>query len=178
MGSAAASDLKWSQGVVVMANGEVRQGELDFQFSEVVLFKAAGEVSVLNAIKLQSFRYYDQEKNINRKFISRVSGKQAIFYEVVVYGEVAVLRKPKFSLFHNRENSDRDGYDYFVSFQNNLSNLKQFRTKVYPTLVEYKGDIRLTISERHLNPNHQSDAIQIIQIYNKETSAETLVAGI
>lgn len=178
--SVIASDLvKWSKGIIVMADGEVRQGELAFQVSEIVLFRASGEVTVFTASKVRSFRYYDQLENINRKFVSRASslGRTACFYEVVVLGEVSVIRKLSHHMISNRKNSDKDDYNYFICFQNNLIPLHHFRNKVYPSLTSSRQIGRL-IKDRHLNPNHKADAIQIIQLYNKATSAETLVAGI
>jgi len=176
---AGAFDLKWSQGVVVMVDGEVRQGEVVFQFAEIVLLRSEGEVNVLPANKVQSFRYYDQKENINRNFVStQPIGKPAAFYEIVVFGEVSVVRKFKPNVLYNKEHSDKNGFDYFVRIQNELVTLKHFRTKVYPTLIEHFHGLPFAISERRLNPNYAGDAIQIIQIYNKETSAETVLVGI
>ncbi|MEK6780610.1 MAG: hypothetical protein AABY93_02835 [Bacteroidota bacterium] len=176
----AASDLvKWSQGIIVMVDGEVRQGELAFQVSEIVLFRDAGVVTVFPANKVRSFRNYDQEENINRKFVSRASqtGRIASFYEIVVWGEVSVMRKLKSQVISNQENSDKDGYDYFICFQNNLVNLRHFRSKVYPNLISSSSQMEVLISCHHFNPNNKADAIQIIQFYNRVTYTETLVAG-
>ena len=176
-----ASDLvKWNQGVIVMPDGKVRQGELAFQVSEIVLFRVAGEVTVFPANKIRSFRYYDPEQNINRKFVSRTSSlkRTSSFYEVVVLGEVSVMRRFNQHVITSREKSDLDDYDYFVCLQENLVPLKQFRNKVYPNLLTSSSQIEMQIKANHLNPNRQGDAIQIIQLYNKATSAETLVAGI
>ena len=163
-----------------MADGEVRQGELAFQVSEIILFRAVGEVAVFPANKVQSFRYYDQEENINRKFVSRTSSinRFASFYEVVVWGDVSVMRKLSHQIISNRKNSDKDDFDYFISFQNNLVPLKHFRNKIYPNLISSSNHMRVLINENHLNPNDKADAIQIIQLYNKATSVETMVAGI
>lgn len=172
--------LKWNAGVVVLDDGQLRQGELAFQVSEIVLFRTEGKVTVYTANKIHSFRYYDQEQDINRKFVSRAStfGRTAIFYEVVVVGEVSIIRKLKTQIIANRKISDKDDFDYFVLFQNNLFTLGQFRNKVYPGLIAKWGQIIDLIKQRHLNPNQKADAIQIIQLYNKVAFAETLVAGI
>ena len=179
--SGVASDLvKWNQGVIVMPDGKVHQGELAFQVSEIVLFRVAGEVTVFPANKIRSFRYYDPEQNINRKFVSRTSSlkRTSSFYEVVVLGEVSVMRRFNQHVITSRKKSDLDDYDYFVCLQENLVPLKQFRNKLYPNLLTSSSQIEMQIKANHLNPNRQGDAIQIIQLYNKATSAETLVAGI
>lgn len=176
-----ASDLvKWNKGVLVTASGEVLQGELAFQISDLVLFKTAGEVTVFPAHKVRSFRYYDLEENINRKFVSRASSfdNHSVFYEVVVVGKAGVMRRLKSDMISHQKISDKDGYEYFVFFENDLVRLNQFRNKIYPNLVTSSSQVEMLIKEHHLNPNRKADAIQIIQLYNKATSAETLLAGI
>ena len=80
----ASESLEWNAGVLVTVDGEVQQGELAFQVSEIVLLKVADEVTVFPAHKVHSFRYYDLEENINRKFVSRASSldNHFAFYEV------------------------------------------------------------------------------------------------
>lgn len=176
-----ASDLtKWSEGIIVMADGEVRQGELAFQVSDIVLFKAAGEVTVFPAHKVRSFRYYDRQANVNRRFVSRLRSteKTASFYEVVVWGEVSVMRKLNYQTISNREKSDKYDYDYFICFQSKLVPLRNFRNQVYPNLISNSSQVERLINAHHLNPNNQADAIQIVQLYNKATYAATLMAGI
>ena len=175
----AADVVRWNQGVIVMSDGNVRQGELAYQMSEMVLFRTAGEVSVLPAYKIHSFRYYDARENVNRKFVSRRSLSGTMdFYEMIVVGEVSVVRRFSHQVITNRKKSDIDDYDYFVCLQDNLVPLKQFRNKVYPNLLTSSHQMEIQIKTHHLNPNRKADAIQIIQLYNKATSVETLVAGI
>ncbi len=168
--SVVASDvLKWNHGVIVMADGEVRQGELLFQVPELVLFRDNNEVSVMAAGKVQSFRYYDAEANINRKFISHSSGRTAAFYEVVIWGEVSVIRKLKHQLISKRKKSDAADYDYFVSRQGSIIPLKRFGHNVYPDLVAKSQHLRKLVRERNLKTYDQADAIQIVQLYNRTT---------
>ncbi len=176
----ASESLEWNAGVLVTVDGEVQQGELAFQVSEIVLFRAAGEVTVYPANKVRSFRYFDQEENINRKYVSRPSayGRNASFYEVIVVGEVSVMRLLKSKRITDRKKSDLDDYDYFVLFEGNLIILNQFRNKVYPELIARSGQIPFLIKEHHLNPNQKADAIRIVQLYNKVAYTETVVAGI
>lgn len=176
----ASGSLKWNAGILVTIDGQVQQGELAFQVSEIVLFRTAGEVTVYPANKVHSFRYYDQEENINRKYVSHLSayGRNASFYEVIVVGEVNVMRLLKSQRITDRKKSDLDDYDYFVLLEENLINLKQFSNKVYPNLVYRSEQIPFLVKEQHLNPNQKADAIRIVQLYNKVSYAETVVAGI
>ncbi len=175
-----AEGLTWNEGVIVLANGQVKQGEVAFQVSEILLFRSVGELTVYTAHKLHSFRYFDAKANINRKFISFSSDNKRfkIFYEVVVVGKVSVLRKFKTNNINGQCNSDKDDFDYFVRFQNNAYNLNQFRNKVYPGLISTAGELILAqIKEKHLNPNFNADAIQIVELFNKIIASEQLVAG-
>jgi hypothetical protein len=176
----ASESLEWNAGVLVTVDGKIQQGELAFQVSEIVLFRAAGEITVYPANKVHSFRYYDQTENINRKFVSRQAGygRIASFYEVIVVGEVSVMRLLKSQRITNRKKSDRDDYDYFLLFEDHLINLNQFRNKVYPDLVSSSERIANLIKEQHLDPNQKADAIRIVQLYNKISYTETVVAGI
>ncbi len=176
----ASESLEWNAGVLVTVDGEVQQGELAFQVSEIVLLKVADEVTVFPAHKVHSFRYYDLEENINRKFVSRASSldNHFAFYEVVVSGKAGVIRKCKSIRVSNQKKSDKYGYDYFVFFENNLVSLNQFRNKVYPDLITSSNQMETLIKDHRLNPNRKADAIQIIQLYNKVSYAETVVAGI
>lgn len=174
------AEVKWSQGSIVLATGEVRQGEIAFQVSEIVLFRTKNELTVYPAHKIHSFYYFDKPENINRKFIALSSGngKPSAFYEVVVWGEVKVIRKLKSSVLSNRKKSDNDDYFYFTYQQNSIVDLKDFRRKVYPNLISGNNHILNQINEQHLNPNDDSDAIKIIRLYNKLAYTETLIAGI
>ena len=176
----ASEGLTWNEGVLVLTDGRVKQGAVAFQVSEIVLFRVNGEVTVYTANKIHSFRYFDAKANINRKFISLSSENIRVntIYEVVVVGKVSVLRKFKTNNINGQRNSDKDDFDYFVRCQNYTYNLSQFRNKVYPNLISTAGELMSQIKEKHLNPNLDADAIQIVELFNKITESSQLVAGI
>lgn len=177
----ASEGLTWNEGVIVLTDGRVKQGAVAFQVSEILLFTVNGELTVYTANKIQSFRYFDAKANINRKFVSLSSGNERvkIFYELVVVGKVSVLRKFKTNNINGQHNSDKDDFNYFVRCKNDLYHLSQFRTKVYPSLISTAGELILSqIKVKHLNPNLDADAIQIVELFNKITESSQLVAGI
>lgn len=172
--------LKWNVGIVVLADGSVLQGELSVE-KEVVLFLSGGEVTVFGAHKLRTFRYYDAEANVNRKFISIQPStiRTMQFYEMVVVGEVSVLRKFKSSLFNVHPQSDKYDFDYFIRFQSQLFDIKQFRSKIYPALVTRAGTTLLSpLHDQNLNPNNTADVIQIAVLFNKVIVSSPAWAGI
>ena len=166
--STQAKETKWFQGVVVLADGLVLNGELALQeVFEMVLFRDSNGLRVLPAHRVAEVRYYDYDSDINRHFVSiEKSGPrlESNLYEVVLEGQVRVLRKVK--RLHSKEKSDRFDYHYYVAGPRQMVNLKQFRSKVYPDLVKDHPAI-IAYQRRHkLNPNLPGDAILLIGYCN------------
>lgn len=163
---------KWFRGVVVLQSLKVLSGQVAVHpVHDLVLFKTdEGELSVFPSNKITSVHYYDGEKNINRKFISLLektaSTKKFTLYEIVIHGDVSVLRRPRFQ-------DPRDevaSFDYFVRLKgNNLALLHQFRTKIFPELVRLSENrVSEYVSGSKLNPNKAADAIRIIEFFNRQ----------
>jgi hypothetical protein len=121
---------------------------------------------VILAAQLKSFRFYDPEANINRKFI--VFDQKIL--EEVLPGSIPVVRKARPLAITN---SDRDGFDYYFIHDQQLVRLERFRTRLYP---ELSGMLTVEEKEQHLNPNNPSDAMRYIQLYNKKQSARNWMA--
>lgn len=166
-----ARQTQWNEGVVVLKGAEVQQGDIsvDVRF-DLILFRRGDSVMVYPAHRIQSFYYYDASANINRRFIS-LQNQNNVFreyhlYEVVLRGDVSVLRKQKGEIVSN-ENPDRLNYNYFVKMADVITTLAEFRKKVYPELLKVSHNSLLEFVHReHINPNHADDAIRIIKFYN------------
>jgi len=164
-----AQENTWHQGSVVLPSQEVLVGEISSRgIHDAILFRSNKQVYVLAAHKIQSVQYYDSQANINRRFISirecNVVWRVHKLYEVVVQGEVSVLRKPK---TRSTQPLDTEDHIYYVRLQSEIVDLKSFRSKVYPTLARNGGQmLSLYMFEQQLNPNLSAEAIRIIQYYN------------
>jgi len=164
-----AQENTWHHGSVVLSSQEVRVGEICHQgMHDAILFRSNKQVSVLAAHKIQSVQYYDSQANINRKFISiretNVVWRVHKLYEVVLQGEVSVLRKPK---TRSTQLEDTEDHIYYVRYQGKVVDLKSFRSKVYPILTRNGGPMLSVYKfDHHLNPNSPAEAIRIIQYYN------------
>ncbi|MBL0744518.1 hypothetical protein [Chryseolinea lacunae] len=179
--TAAASPPVWHDGAVVLATGEVLTGKLSVEVShDLILLQHGDGCRVLPAHKVKSFYYYDTEANINRKFVTWQEGSETVklsrFFEVVLNGDIGVLRRQKESVAH--ANSDALDFDYFIVFHDNLISLHKFNQKVYPTLVETSGDkIVFFITSNKLSTTRSADAIRILEFYNQGIRVEQSMAS-
>lgn len=166
----------WFKGSVTLSNKQVLTGDIsvDTQY-DLILVRRDNAVDVFPAYRIYSSRMYDSKKDINRRYVSLkdpVNPRMSKLFEIVISGEVFVLRR-EVTRFSTTPEHDALGYEYFVLFENELIDLKQFNPKVYPKLKESEVAIASFIRQQRLNPNNAANAVQIIQYYNKKvTTAE------
>ena len=166
-----AKEIAWYSGSVVLESREVLVGEIALEKNhDLILFRKNNHVDVLPAHKIESVQFYDERANINRKFISlqetNLVWKVYRLYEVVVPGDVIVLRKEK--ALATPKKSNAHDFIYVVRYANENFDLKSFRTKVYPTIGKDGGLLlSMFMLDNHLNPNKSANAIQIIKYYNQ-----------
>jgi hypothetical protein len=170
--------LKWYGGSVVLISGKVIVGKMVIDpFLDVVLFEENDERTVLPAHKLRSLYYYDDAYDINRRFISleeRIlpyNGHK--LYEIVVHGEVNVLRKQK-----TRFSNPKDALDftYYVSYRDEVVLLRKFGKKIYPQLRSSMEKLDDFVSANHLREYDSSNSITIIEFYNRQLRDDLITA--
>jgi hypothetical protein len=175
-----ASAAQWSEGSVVLANDSVIVGELEVRsLDDVVLFRNGSKVDVYPSHKVRSVLFFDASDNIVHRFVSiqtsSVAFSRYLFYEVVVNGEVSVLRRRNFRLKSSEIEDHATGYHYLIRFKNEFTSLHNFGAKVYPKLKRISiNEFALSVKKNKLNPHKQANAIRIIQLYNEQASAEHL----
>jgi len=158
--SAKANDLVWHKGSVVLNTKEVVVGDLARQGFDLLLLRdLQGLVFVYPAHTISSFRYYDEEENINRAFIV-IANKH---YERVATGSISVFRIQK-NFDQKIDEKNADAYEYFVEEQKRVTSLKSFRKKYFDKIKE-ELDLRL-VQYKHLDPNTQHGALSLILLYN------------
>lgn len=166
--------MAWSQGAVVLANQQVLTGEIVAEPAhDLMLFRNEKGLMVYPAHAVKSFLFHDQASNINRKYISQVSTDRGLkvyhLYEIVLWGEIAILRKQKIQHTNTPAPSDAFDFDYFVSYKNEIIRLQQFRKKVYPQMLAlHRSELNFFMKKEKekLNPNLPADAIRIVEFYN------------
>lgn len=175
-----AEDITWHKGSLVLKNTTVLTGAIAInQEYDLVLFKSNDGLTIYPANKVRSFQYYDESVNINRKFTSIQQKVSALtthrLYEIVLVGEISVLRELSSRLAD--ENDHRDGYNYFVQFFGEHLKLHHFRSKVFPYLLKTCESLQRHIRKNRLNPNNRAHAILIIEFYNQEFRSTAVIAS-
>lgn len=170
----------WYSGSLVLATQEVLLGEISTQLvDDLILFKKDASIYVYPAHRVQAVYFYDADANVNRKYVS-VRDDHALLnvyhlYEIVVYGNVCVLRKQKkVTALQQAQPSDRFDFDYYITLNDHLISLLHFRNKIYPALLRTSaGQVDRFINEHKLDPNLPDHAIRIIDFYNKVIKANS-----
>jgi hypothetical protein len=162
-----AEPITWYSGSLVLNSGEVIVGEFFASTRyDMVLYRAEGHVNVYPAHKIRSIHYYDPLNNINRKFMSsQHDGPGYRLYEIVLTGEISILRKQNRATHTTEE--DVESFDYYIYNSRGFYELSQFRGKLYAFIKAQLGEELLAyIKENKLKINEKDDAIRIIAFYN------------
>jgi hypothetical protein len=174
-----AGEMVWHEGSVVLKTKEVLVGEISVEPTyDLILYRIDDKVEVFPAHKILSLYFYDESANINRKFIS--IKQEGIFnrhqlYETVVCGEVSIYRKQK--AWTRNFPSDADGFNYFVSYRDQVIDIHKFRDRVYPYLLESAGSLlSVFMDENNLNPNLSANTITIVHFYNNLKKEDQILA--
>jgi len=175
---AEAQSLKWYDGSVVLTSGDVIVGKMAIEPSLDVLLVQQNDIrSVYPAHKIKSFYYYDESADINRRFTSlrdkSTLHKNHQLFEIVVQGEVSVLRRQK-TRFLNP--SDALDFTYYVTYRDEVMLLKKFGRKVYPQLKSSMARLEDFVGSNHLGAYNSSNSIRIIEYYNRQLRAEMVTA--
>ncbi len=168
----------WRTGSVVLRNDQVLTGDilLHVHFNTLVL-KSNDRVSVLNTLQVSSFRFYDPTVNVNRQFLT-VNGKDkrsAAFYELVVQGEIRLVRKLK--LHRAQSPDDRNDFNYFIMDNQKLTPLREFKKNILPMLITSAPQLKDWIDKERLNLNEGKSAVLIIKEYNNLVRSANLLAS-
>lgn len=165
------STLEWHEAVVVLNDSEVLVGEVVIEPSlDMVLFRSGELRTFYPAGEIKFMNIHDEGVKFPRKFISLLSEERgrstSKLYEVVLQGELSVVRKPRGGSLPDMD--DVYSYDYFVQRDASIIKLSDFRKKIYPIIQQYYAEKQqiFSLDAEQLNPNSPSDAIKLIQIYN------------
>lgn len=173
-----AQNISCVDGSLVMHNDEVLVGQMHVEEQyDLVLFQHQSTRMVYPAHLIKAFHFYDKKANVNRRYVSLSEPNRKRteyhFYEVVVPGEITVLRRKKASAFSNH--TDALDYNYFTHYNNLLLPLSKFASTIFPHLVTGADEIvERYILENRLKPYRAAGAIRIIEFYNEKCSTGRL----
>ena len=173
-----AQSLRWYDGSAVLTSGVVISGKMFIEPSLDVLLIQQNDIrTVYPAHKIKSVYYYDDSSDINRRFIS-LRDKSMLYnhhqlFEIVVHGEVSVLRRQK---TRSMKPSDALDFTYYVSYRDDVMLLKKFGRKVYPQLKLSMEELEDFVAANHLRVYDNSNSIRIIEYFNRQTRADLITA--
>lgn len=171
---------EWFQGSVVLKSKSVLRGEISVKHGyDVVFFRVSDQVSVIPAFKIAYLNLYDEEMEAHRRFVSLNigvgAGKSYQFFELLVDGEVSILRK-QLTLWYSLH-LDMTEYEYYVLYDQEINGLHKFRKKVYPTLLAKSGGaLESYVQENKLSPKSLDDIVDMSAYYNAYINAEFQIA--
>lgn len=159
----------WYDGSLVLADDEVVVGKITVHESHnLVLVQSGQKAVVYPAYKVHSIFIYDSRANINRKYVSLANSLQNFktykLYEIVLRGELTLLRKEK-----PLSGGSAVDFNYYILDNGKILSLKQFRSKIFPSLANQKEFLEFMRKE-DLNPNVSADVVRLIQFYNQMTA--------
>ncbi len=168
-GCALAFGDDWHRGVLTLKNDRVVQGELSVRTDcNVVIYKSGDAMMVYPAHKVARLSIFDTNENLKRTFVSvrKKVGASVVheLYEVVLDGDIAVLRKGK-SVWHARL-MDEDDFDYFAYYNNELVPLNKFRKKLFRKVRS--RNLRQYVRKNDLNLYRLPDTVRIIDYLNRQ----------
>lgn len=168
------------EGSIVLSSGEVKVGKLVLHLDhDVILFSEGDKRMVYAAHKIKAVYYYDEATNINRRLVSLKQhlGSRSMYrlFEVVLGGDVKVLRQQKYSLISAIANPL--DYNYYVYQNETLIRLEDFRKEVYPRLNAQSGFcLDKFATENRIKATYPIREIAIIEYYNKLQKPEPAIA--
>jgi hypothetical protein len=165
-----AQSLEWFEGSLVRSDNQVQVGNISLTTEhDLIILKQGEQRTVLPAHKLKSLYFYDAGKDVNRRYVSLKinDGVRSVYqlYEVVISGEIDILRRKKESAF----SLDQDALDfnYYIYHDHELLPLRKFKRRIYNTL-QLKSDDRIQyfMKTQGLGVELPVHIIRIVEYYN------------
>lgn len=179
--STSGSAKDWFEGVVFLKDKKVLRGEISVRPDcDVVLFRIGEIEMVYPAHRIVSLSFFDDDLKEKRTFISILTEAGAVrayeLYEVVIDGEISILRK-ELSSWQSYYLEVED-FAYFAFLNDELLDLKTFRRRVYKKLLkDHAADIDEYVRAHNLSPYSFMDMVRVINKINVEKKARALARG-
>lgn len=195
------AENRWSNGVVVLKDHTVINGEIKLN-PKLNLLQLKNEAGLLTftAFQVDLFYFHDEEFQVIRKYISsRYEEKNRfyrdVFFEEIIKGEVSLLRREKTVFSGTSEVLEEEVYsangyvvddfqyqhamsfDYFYKSKDLVIPVERFSNDLLQELdISSRGQLRKFIEGENLNVHKFCDQIELIKFYNKnEESFEELI---
>ena len=177
-------DLTWHEGTVIFTNQTAASGELHLDMElGLLLVRQSGSIKTFPAFKVKHIQLFDEKYGKPRYFISLPyrtprSNQSANLFEVVLRGDLIVLRKEQTSLatkveaFIGNRNNVIDPYDegyyvYYLYDGEKITKLRLLNKKRMASLMKkYGQEVKGYIKEKHIILKDTYSRIKVIAYYN------------
>jgi len=176
----------WNRGEVTLTDKSVVRGLIGYDHTQgVVMVKTQqGIKKAFSPRKVRYFTFYDEILSVERLYVSLSTRQGTLgasplhFFEVVMDGSIAVLRKEKkyanirmALTTGNRSNEftrHAACFDYYAYQDGKFYGLAQFQEVLYPQLLQQnKTAIEALVAEKELDLRYLSCQITVINFYNQ-----------
>lgn len=189
----------WSSGELVLSDGTVLTGELNYNWkAEIVQLRQANVLKAFSAYQVRGFRYFDHVQNSLRKFIAmeypvNSTVYRPLFLEEMLSGPLTVYRRLRHThqwlrvvspASFGRDDElikDVDNFSYFVIDGNKMIDLDDFRRTLWPRMEsEFDKELKRYVTKMQVNLSSTLARLLLINHYNylklhdSQTAASTL----
>lgn len=170
----------WNEGYLVLENNTIIKGNIFYNAEkDLVEIKTEQRIKTFSPYCVQYFKFFDPQLQMNRVFATfenndlRRRENARSFFEVMINGELAVLRKEETSFTPVHEYSyssiefipDKD-FSYFISHPEGVRKMKNFNKDVIPLMADKNEEILEYMDKYELDSNNFMHQILIIDFYN------------
>ena len=179
-------DFNWTNGEVVLADSSRLTGELSVNYPlDLLIIKKDQGIQVYPAHTVKSFTLYDDQTGKHRRFITHtyqsVRGlKGQVFFEIVAFGPLTLLRRekkyhrlgpykslPAANSDHAFKETKTNKYVYFVLNGSVVTDFKTFQKELSTEVFAAYGlEINSFMRKERLKPWKHDDFARMISYYN------------
>ncbi len=187
---AANDDGLWCNGRIELDNGELLEGEINYDLKfEVIQIRTNGMLRAFTAENVVHFSLFDPVKYRQRDYVSleyEVSEayKRKTFFEVVADGNLTVLRKSRYVRRPRITEDNRAPHiylnnvcrhSYFVVKDQKWTEIDNFKTTVLSWMDDFEQEIDQYISQHRLKLKNLTDRMRVVSVYNQLSDSRKLV---
>ncbi|MCU0352985.1 MAG: hypothetical protein MUD08_04475 [Cytophagales bacterium] len=184
----------WHKGEIQLLDNQWLDGEVSYDVATDLLQVRKGSlVRVYTARQVNTFGYFDTKQNTMRRFVSLPQAENRFwrgrrqFYEIVLTGEMYLLRRPRntrqpgmthtVNVFTDSPWYDsRNIYNYYVYRDKRFTPIRRFRKEIFPAMVrEFSVPLQNYMREKDLDIFTQRGQFMLINQYNVLKNPDAIV---
>jgi hypothetical protein len=168
---------EWNKGTITLKTNVSISGEINYnQDYDIVQCKTAHGIKAFSTFNVTAFEYFDKKFEVYRFFKvfeeNKGTYKKKAFYEIVLEGEISMLRKKRlfiqnYNVMIQEDLSEEKEFDYYISKDGKIHNLRKFKKTVVNAIMKDKNaEVTSFIEREKLTTYSIRDQLFIIDYYN------------